>query len=274
MECIEPGAVRDEELFAYLGGEKVQPAVLQHLTKCQYCTSRLATYQQMERALNQKLYRWDCPPSQLLGEYQLGLLSSQQAAEVKNHLTSCVLCMAEVTSLAAFLANDPMLVEAPMPQVRLAVRPASNNHHPVQEAKRAIDQVREQAHESARRIIATLIPPQPRLAFQRDTISEALIWPRRYTAEDTNISLQVEHEPGRKDGLQLIGFVTCKGTGLDALQGRSVQLSSSPQTVYTQKIDELGNFVFSAIVPATYTLELHLPEGVVVIDQLTVTSLD
>lgn len=274
MECIEPGAVRDEELFAYLGGEKVRPAVLQHLTNCQYCASRLANYQQMERALNQKLYRWDCPPSQLLGEYQLGLLSSQQAAEVRNHLATCVLCMAEVTSLATFLANDPMLVEAPMPQVRMAVRPASNNHHPVQEVKRTIEQVREQAHEGVRRIIATFIPPQPRLAFQRDTLSEALAWPRRYAAEDTSISLQVEREPGRKDGLQLIGFVTCKGKGLDALQGISAQLSSSAQTVYTQKVDELGNFVFSALAPATYTLELHLPEGIVVIDQLAVTPLE
>jgi anti-sigma factor RsiW len=274
MECIEPGAIRDEELLAYLGGERVRPAVLQHLANCQYCSAQLAAYQRMDHRLKQNLYRWNCPPSQQLGEYQLGLLSPQEAAEVQNHLASCPLCMAELTALATFLANDPMLVESPMPQVRVAVRPAGNNHHSVQEVKRAIDQAREQVQAGVRRIIATLVPSQPRLAFQRDVASEKLAWPRRYVAEDMNISLQVESELGRKDGVQLIGFVTRKDAALDAFQGMAVRLIASPQMVYMQKIDELGNFVFSAIAPATYTLELDMPEGTVVIDQLTVTALD
>ena len=62
------------------------------------------------------------------------------------------------------------------------------------------------------------------------------------------------------------------GMTLEALQGTPVQLTSPSNTVYTQNIDELGNFIFSSITPATYTLELQFPEGVVVIDQLAVTS--
>lgn len=272
MECSEPGAIHDEELFAYLGGETVRPAVVQHLASCQYCSSRLATYQQMDHKLLKNLFRWDCPSNQTLGEYQLGMLSTRHAAAISKHLHICPLCAAEVTMLAQFLANDPMLEPAPIPQVRVAVRPASNNHHSVQEAIRAFDQWREQSREGVRRIVASLVPPQPRVAQQRDVTAQTAEWPRRYIAEDMNISLQVEQGANRKDPVQLIGFVMRNGISLDALQGTPVQLSSSSQTVYVQNIDDLGNFVFPSVTPETYTLEIQFPEGTVVIEQLTVTA--
>jgi hypothetical protein len=277
MECSEPGAIRDEELFAYLGGEKVRPAVVQHLAMCAYCSSRLATYQRMDQTLLKNLYRWDCPSNQMLGEYQLGMLSGREAAAISRHLNICPLCAAEVTALAQFLANDPMLVEpVPLPQVRVAVRPAANNHHVVHNVRNALDQLREQSREGVRRILAVLEPPQPRLAWERTQTPtpQALEWPRRYTAEDMQISLQVEQGANRKDALQLIGFVMRKGTTLDALQGTPVQLFSSAQAISMQNIDELGNFIFPAVTPATYRLEIQLSEGIVVIDQLTLMALD
>jgi hypothetical protein len=41
-----------------------------------------------------------------------------------------------------------------------------------------------------------------------------------------------------------------------------------------QNVDELGNFIFSSIAPATYTLELQFPESTVVIDQLPLVLQD
>ncbi|HZR39091.1 MAG TPA: hypothetical protein VFB12_03175 [Ktedonobacteraceae bacterium] len=274
MECYEPGAIRDEELVAYLEGEKVRPAVLEHLALCQKCSSQLATYRRINLKLIRKLYRWDCPPNQILGEYQLGLLSSAEAAEVKNHLRSCVLCAAEVTALTEFLANDPVLVErAPVSQIGVSVQTSSlNNHHSGHETKQTLDQLLDRGRDAARRIIATLLPPQPRLAYQRDAAQQAAQWPRRYVAENVSISIQVERSPNRKGGLQLIGFVTCQGMTLEALQGIPVQLSSQANAVYTQNIDELGNFVFSSLTPALYTLELQFPEETVVVDQIPITS--
>lgn len=271
MECSEPGAIRDEELFAYLGGEKVRPAVVQHLTGCAYCSSRLATYQQMDQTLSKNLYRWDCPSNQELGEYQLGLLERREAVTISRHLSQCPLCAAEVTALAQFLANDPMLAQpVPMPRVRVAVRPTANNHHVVQGVKTALDQLREQAREGTRRILATLVPSQPPLNWTR---GQPLV-PLRYTAEDMHISLLVEQGANRKDPLQLIGFVMRTGTTLDALQGTPVQLVSSAQAISIQNVDDLGNFIFPAVTPATYTLEIQFPEGTVVIDPLTVAALD
>ncbi len=273
MECSEPGAIRDEELLAYLGGEKVRPAVGQHLAGCQYCASRLAAYQRMDQKLTKTLYRWDCPPNQQLGEYQLGLLSKIEMVTVQQHLSTCVLCTAEVAALNQFLANDPMLAEpVTLPQVRVAVRPATNNHRPVQEAKRVLEQLVEQSQEGMRRIVAMLIPPAPRLGVVRGAEAQTSSWPRKYAAENMQISLQLASGLHRHDALQLIGFVTRDGASLQALEGTPVRLSSTAQAVYLQNIDDLGNFVFPTVEPATYTLEMQFPEGMVVIEQIAVTA--
>jgi hypothetical protein len=266
MECREPGTIRDEELLAYLAGEDVRPAVVHHLAQCQGCTSRLAEYRRIELTLTSKLYRWDCPPNQILGEYQLGLLSGNLATAVKIHLGQCVLCAAEVATLTEFLANDPMPVERVTP---VSIRASSPNHRraAAQEAKRVVEDLRDRSAAAARRVVATLLPPQPRFAYQRAS-APAELWPRRYTAEDLSISIHVEQ--GASRAVQLIGFVKREGAALEALQGIPVQLSSQARTVYTQNIDELGNFVFSSLLPATYTLELQFPDSIVVIEQLPV----
>ncbi len=271
MECIEPGAIRDEELIAYAEDEKVRPAVSKHLAHCQACSSQVVTYRQLEHKLAYKLYRWDCPPSQILGEFQLGLLDTVFSTAVKTHLRACVLCSAEMTALTQFLSNDPFLVEPVLAvqQNGSAQRPSLNGRYPVEEAKRALEHLREQTLAGARRIVATLLPPvQPNFAMQRTPVQQLAQWPRNYTAEDVNISLQLESNPRQQTTLQLVGLVTCKGVILDALQGIPVRLTDLTGVSYTQTIDDLGNFVFSALAPATYVLELLFPEGVVVVDQM------
>src|SRR5215472_12605832 len=169
MECIEPGAIRDEELLAYIDGVPVRPTVLALITHCQYCSSQLATYQRMDRELIQRLYRWDCPTNQILGEYQLGLLSSNQAAGVQDHLQRCALCAAEFVVLTNFMANDPMLVEwagaIPVPTLVPQVMNHSQNSHAARDAKIMLEQWRREGI-TPPRIVATLLPYQPRLAYQ------------------------------------------------------------------------------------------------------------
>jgi hypothetical protein len=98
------------------------------------------------------------------------------------------------------------------------------------------------------------------------------IWPRLYAAEGLTISLQIERGSGRQDELQLIGLVTRKGSALGSLEGTPVRLLASANVISTQQIDDLGNFVFAPISPATYALELQLPDSIVVIDQLPIVS--
>jgi hypothetical protein len=267
MECSEPGTIRDEELLAYLAGEIVRPTVQQHLARCRSCSAKLADFHQVERSLTRKLYRWNCPPNQELGEYQLGLLDTEHAMAVKLHLSSCTLCSAEIATLTQFLANDPMLVE------RVSVQPSLSNKHVTHAVKPLIGHLRDVSSGQIRRIIATFLPQQPRFAYQREVVSTR-VWPRSYSAEDFNISIQLDRGSSHRDSLQLIGFVTRRGSRLESLQGIPVVLSSQSNVVYKQNIDELGNFVFSSISPASYTLELQLPDSTIVIEELSVALQD
>jgi hypothetical protein len=224
----------------------------------------------MERKLIRRLYRFDCPPSLLLGEYQLGLLDDPAAMQMKNHLSRCELCRAEVASLTGFMAQGPLPVElAPVEGWAPAV---VYDRQPVQAARRVWERMQDQAQESVRRVIAALLPQQPRAAYLRDASQQGAEWPRRYEGEDVNISLQLEQSSGRDGTLQLIGFVKRNGVPLEGLAGALVQLSSSPQTVYTQQIDDLGNFIFAALTPATYSLEVRFPDKVVAIEQLVIAA--
>jgi anti-sigma factor RsiW len=105
MECSRAGVIRNEELLAYLAGEKVRPLVREHLAECRHCFARLTAYRRMDLALSGALYRWDCPRSEVLGEYQLGLLGQEGSAAVRHHLVLCELCAAEVAALVEFLAS-------------------------------------------------------------------------------------------------------------------------------------------------------------------------
>jgi hypothetical protein len=107
MECSQPGAIREEEFIAFTEGESVRPAVVEHLAHCSKCSSQVALYQRLERELTRKLYRWDCPSSQTLGEYQLGLLDREHAAVIQEHLRACVLCSTELVALIDFLNPWP-----------------------------------------------------------------------------------------------------------------------------------------------------------------------
>jgi hypothetical protein len=270
MECSEPGLIREEELLAHLAGERVRPVVEQHLTRCPRCSARLAEFRRLELSLLSKLYRWDCPPNQVLGEYQLGMLNRENALAVEFHLRTCVVCSVELNTAKEFLAGDPMLIEQPSSLRPLAPEPVQNNHHvQIHGMGAAPGRVLDRASHSVRRIIATLLPPQPRLAYQRNTASTAL-WPRLYVAEDFHISLQVERETGHTDSFQLIGFVTRTDLALQALQGIPVLLCSESKTVSAQQVDELGNFIFSALAPASYTLELQASDEIIIIEQIPV----
>ena len=270
MECSEPGLIRDEELLAYLAGERVRPVVEQHLARCPRCSTRLAHYRHQELSLISKLYRWDCPPNQVLGEFQLGLLDAETSLAVKFHLRSCVSCAAELSILGEFLKGDPLLQV--QPAALFVPEQVQNNHHThTQEMGVQLNNLLDRASAHARRIIAVLLPPAPRLTYQRNAAPSTL-WPRRYEAEDFSISLQVERATGRVNMLQLIGFVTRKDQSLEALQGMPVLLSSQTEAVSAQNVDELGNFVFSSLVPATYTLELQFSDGIIVIEPIIIDA--
>jgi hypothetical protein len=236
----------------------------------------------LEGTLVRRFYRWDCPPGLLLGEFELGLLDPVEATSIREHLSSCPLCAGEIASLATFLSNDPMLVApvvAPIPY-RIA-QPVLSNRQLVHEVQK---RTLEQAQKTVQRILAILVLPQSGLALQRGPKNtqdpqgvpsgSKPLWPRRYTAEDISLALQLEpdtHQPGR---MRLIGLVQRQGTDLASLQDVPVRLVDTSGFLQEQQLDDLGSFVFSSLAPAHYTLEVQLPDRVVVIEALPIHMLD
>jgi hypothetical protein len=281
MACSEPGAIRDEELMAFIEGDYVRPAVRVHLAHCQQCSSRVTLYRRLERKLTSNLYRWDCPSNQVLGDYHLGLLDREQTASVRAHLNVCVLCTAELMTLADFLAvdADPLLArwsartslwqnQGVSPAALYpAVAPRTNEHMSTAHL------LREDTLGALRKIVATLLlPGQSGLAFQRGVASVS--WPRSYVAEGVTVSLQLEPDLRQRGTLQLIGLMTQSEANVAALAGISAQLLTKDSVVQVQRIDELGNVIFTALPPATYVLELLFPERTIVVEQIPVTQLD
>jgi hypothetical protein len=95
---------------------------------------------EQDRVLGEHLYRWDCPTAQELGEYNLGLASTQLMAAVEQHLTVCSRCADDLQELRHFLADDSVPKSAPRQQ------PATRQRHMLRD------------------IIAVLLPPKPRYA--------------------------------------------------------------------------------------------------------------
>ena len=93
MQCRFPPPLTEDQISAAIDGE-VEPGVLQHLSQCTSCMSRLEQARRFEQALRARLYRWDCPPVQQLGDYHLGLLSQAGADAIARHLGQCERCRA------------------------------------------------------------------------------------------------------------------------------------------------------------------------------------
>lgn len=102
MECIEPGKITDEQLIAYIDGE-ADNTTIEHIHQCPHCAERTRAYGLDQQTLRAALYRVECPESQILGEYYLGLLSPADRVAVEEHLQICSLCIADLAKLERFL---------------------------------------------------------------------------------------------------------------------------------------------------------------------------
>lgn len=185
----------------------------------------------MESSLRRLLYRFDCPESQVLGDYQLDLLDAEQRMTVAAHAAECDECTADLRTLRAFLATEPAVSE-PLGQ-------------------------------RVRRIVATLFTPSPGLALGavRGAADAAM---RQYVAEDLTLSLA----PGSESG-SLIGLVT--GTeGIADLEGCPVRLHGATGTLATATVDDLGNFEFEGIADGVYSLEIDLGDRIIAVQDLQV----
>jgi anti-sigma factor RsiW len=97
-ECICPPGISSDAVIAAVDGE-ADPETLNHLCACPHCAARVERVRALQRRLRHKLYRLQCPTTQVLVDYCQGLLDPHQHALITHHLALCPHCAGEVRIL-------------------------------------------------------------------------------------------------------------------------------------------------------------------------------
>jgi hypothetical protein len=115
-----------------------------------------------------------------------------------------------------------------------------------------------------RRRVASLFTPGPGLAYGglRGTASAT---PRIFSVDDITITVGAGPAAGA-----LVGLLIVEDRAPERLAGVTARLVPADGWPRAVSIDSLGNFEFSDVRPGTYTLEIDLPDSLVVVEALRV----
>jgi hypothetical protein len=239
MRCTCPGAVTPEDLVAYVDGD-ASGDVMDHIRECAVCAAEARQYARAQRRMGRSLFRFDCPPPQILGEYHLAMVPPEDRQAIAAHVVDCPRCADELATLRAFMVTD---VVEPMSAPGLGER--------------------------LRRVVATLLAPStgPAYAGLRGSTDERV---RTYLAGDVAITISFAPQPRRRLGT-VVGLVTHQGTSAGSPIGRDVILEEAVPQAATgstrhAQIDDLGNFTFDDVAFGTYRLIVRLADEIVVED--------
>jgi hypothetical protein len=185
-----------------------------------------------ERELRRTLYRFDCPDAQTLGDYQLELIEPIERTRIAAHAVECDECRDELQTLRAFLALPAVVSDPPLARVR--------------------------------RFVATLFMPTPGLAYGglRGASDSST---RVFEANDVTVSVGRAQTSG-----SLLGLVVAAGLSPETLEGHEARLLPREGLPLRTQLDDLGNFEFGNVAAGQYVLEIDLPDGVLVIEELQV----
>src|SRR4051794_5488202 len=199
MHLQATGHPGPEAIVAFIDGS-VSPEVASHIQGCATCSSDADALQTAQVRLRQVLHRFDCPDAHRLGEYELGMVSTEERVQIANHALECSYCSDELQTLRGFLAVEPMLRESFGSQVR--------------------------------RIIATLLVPgaSPSLAGIRGAETPL----RQYQVDDARLSIG----PGPERGT-LIGLLV-PGANLELPERAEARLLPESGTALLAEMDDLG----------------------------------
>jgi anti-sigma factor RsiW len=244
LSCVNPGALEDWELAAYAEGE-ANAKVGAHLEVCPACRTQLSSYRALAGNLAQRLYRSNCPSTELLREYAWKFLPQDQNKSIESHLEDCPHCQSEIGELRQALADE---------------KPESSTGW-LEKAARAA--------EKARLIVANLLAPplQPQLLPSlRGEGHEALL----FEAGDDVLSLNLERD--QKGGYflrgQLLAFKPIPFLEANAFLAGAEE---NPMTIQAS-LDENGSFSMANVMPGVYRLTIHWSDKRIVVPVLALKS--
>lgn len=236
--CIRPGATRPEDIMAHADGQ-ASAGFAEHIRSCPHCAAEVQGLARAQHRLQRVLSRFDCPPAQELGDYELDLISSEERTRIAAHVVQCPRCTEDLQQLRAFLAE-------PVEPVEPSVLPFWDR--------------------LPRFFAIPFVPTPTAAATLRGAADEEAT--RTYRADGVAITLNVQ--PDTRGKATLAGLLMYEGAAAEEASGGEAHLTAADSTITSTEIDELGNFVFDGVTPGPYQLELLLPDRTVVIEDLQV----
>ncbi|HEX5504106.1 MAG TPA: hypothetical protein VFW96_15880 [Thermomicrobiales bacterium] len=238
MKCIDPDAATPEDLLAYADGD-APPTIVEHVRACPACAAAAAGYAATQRRLRERLHRFDCPSSQAIGDYELGLLAPAERTRMAAHVVACPQCAGELRVLRDFLASEPAALTRP------AAGPGA-----------------------LRRVVATLLAPAPGAAYAGlrgadDATAET------YQAGGVTIALDTQFDRRRGRGA-LTGLLWQDDPAAADLAGAAATLLAPDGTTRTAALDDVGNFAFDDLAPGQYQVEVALGDQLVTLPELRI----
>lgn len=230
LHCIDPDALEEGELLAYLEGTAAD-SVRAHLAQCSYCRARLAEMRGTQALLRAVLWRHACPAPERLGLYQLRLLPAEEQLLLAQHVRACPHCQRELQALAAEETQPSLLqrlrttldvLPARLAPVALAAGNLRGGGAPLQR-------------------------------FRAGTL-------------DIHISVQPGHRRGQRT---LLGQLFPPEGELAALVGQEVWLLQYDEA-WAAALETDGVFIFEGLEPGTYQLGLAWQEQVISIPNVAV----
>ncbi len=246
--CIDPTIVTPEQLGAYAADPSdAPPEIVRHIATCPACQREVAAIGAFTTTLRGRLYRVDCPPSEDLTALAAGTISASTRATTEAHLPTCARCREELALVTAALDDhDPILDwTAPTTPNRL------------------------------RRVLAALADalapgaPAPTPALQlRGAGAGSTTRPILYRAEDVTLSLRAT--PAPQGRIEIEGLVSAANDASLALATLPVRLyaitAEAPPRLVAEDVAEGGTFLLGPVPSGTYTLEVHLPDRIIAVE--------
>lgn len=225
----------DEMLLAYLD-EEVEPETAAQIEASPADRQRAQELYQLQNSLTSRMYRFNCPDPEALGEFHMGMLANSQVRSVERHLEDCPHCARELAELAEFLHEEAEPVVSPLEGLRVLVA----------------------------RLVSGFSggPGLPAPAFALRGEGETT---RVYDAGEAQLVLDVQEDNNYPGNKVLVGLIT----GMDAA-GFQVEVRRGKEQVALATIDELGNFLIENLTPGGYSLTVQAQEVAIYIPAMQI----
>lgn len=252
--CLNPSEVSQADFAALEAGES-RPRFEIHLAKCAFCQDEYRQYVALADFVSHKIgyrpasRRANCPPTQSVGEYSLGLLEGRNKANFEAHLLGCRYCQAELTVFQTDLRSEP--VAGPVPRNSVGLRQAVG--------------------EALRRVTAVFLPAQAGLALRSAAGPEGA-GPQvfRFEADALLVVVQVLlGEANLAHTLSVSGSLSPQaGAARPSSAAGVVELWQAHSSIAQTHLDEFGSFDFDDIalpVRAAFSLQIRLSDRIITV---------